>query len=194
MQKCPDEHELIELVKQGNRSAFRDLFQAYQLPVYNFVLRMLGASHDAEDVTQEVFVKAYRKINSLSESGHFSSWLFRIAKNEALNFMQRRKPRNTDSVEADYDRLDRQIAGENPEAVPSPAKQVESDELETLLQSALNGLPESLRTAFVLGVVEGYSYKEVAEVMKCSVGNVKARVFRARSLLSQQLGPILAES
>lgn len=193
MQKCPNEHELIGLVRQGDKSAFKELFEAYQLPVYNFLLRMLGAAHDAEDVTQEVFVKVYRKVASLNDVTHFSSWLFRIAKNEALNFAQRRRPRNTDSFQDDPDRLDRQLASENPEAQPSPHKQVESDELQTLLQTALDELPETMRITFVLGVLEGYSYREVAEVMRCSVGNVKARVFRARSLLSQQLRPLLDE-
>jgi len=187
LQKCANERELIAQVKCGNVSAFRKLFDAYHVPVYGFVLRFLGSAHDAEDVTQEVFVKAYRKIKSLRDARYFSSWLFRIAKNQALNYMERQRNKQVDSLEGDRERVERTSLNSDP--VHSPQDRVEMAELEGLLQSALNDLPETLRSAFVLGVIEGYSYKEVAEMLKCSVGNVKARVFRARSLLTSKLKP-----
>lgn len=188
MQKCANEQELIARVKSGDIAAFRTLFEAYHVPVYGFVLRFLGSAHDAEDVTQEVFVKAYRRIKSLRDARYFSSWLFRIAKNQALNYMERQRNKQVDSLEADRERVEHSL---NDEPAASPQDNVEMAELEGLLQSALNDLPETLRSAFVLGVIEGHSYKEVAEILKCSVGNVKARVFRARSLLTSKLKPEL---
>ncbi len=189
MQKCANEQELIARVKSGDIAAFRTLFEAYHVPVYGFVLRFLGSAHDAEDVTQEVFVKAYRRIKSLRDARYFSSWLFRIAKNQALNFMERQRTKQVDSLETERERVERSSLKEDPNS--SPQDRVEMAELEDLLQAALNELPETLRSAFVLGVIEGHSYKEVAEILKCSVGNVKARVFRARSLLTSKLKPEL---
>lgn len=174
-------------VKTGDMAAFRRLFDAYQAPVFRFVLRMLGSVHDAEDVTQEVFIKAFRKIDLLQESRYFSSWLFRIARNESLNYIERKKPKELESLDAQLERTDNRAEIPAMPGTPGPDRQTENTELQRHLQTALLELPELLRSAFVLGVIEGYSYVEVAEMMKCSVGNVKARVFRARALLTKKL-------
>ncbi len=189
MKLVSNEPELVEQAKQGNLKAFQKLFECYQTPVYNFILRMLGRPHDSEDVLQEVFVKMYRKLGTLKEPKFFSSWLFRIAKNETINFVNRYQSKDTDSIDEFEPGVAERLLTDESEAGSNPVEKAEQVELEAMLQSALSELPEEIRASFLLGVIEGYSYKEVSDILGCSIGNVKSRVFRARAFLSQKLRP-----
>ncbi len=152
---------------------------------------MLGRPHDSEDVLQEVFVKMYRKLRTLKEPKFFSSWLFRIAKNETINFVNRYQSKETDSIDELEPGVAERLLTDESEVGSNPVEKAEQVELEAMLQSALKELPEDIRASFILGVIEGYSYKEVSDMLGCSIGNVKSRVFRARALLSQRLRPQL---
>ncbi|NIV95698.1 sigma-70 family RNA polymerase sigma factor [candidate division KSB1 bacterium] len=191
MKTFSDEHELITQAQHGNTDAFKRLFDQYKLNVYNFVLRMLGEPHDAEDVVQEVFVKMYRKLATLRESRYFSTWLFSIARNESVNFLNRQRKKTMDSIDDENADLADKLISQDSSDVNSPHGRFETSELDELLQSALNELPEINRSAFILGVIEGYSYKDVSKMLGCSINNVKSRVFRARAQLSQRLRPYL---
>ncbi|MCG8608678.1 sigma-70 family RNA polymerase sigma factor [bacterium] len=189
MKLVSNEQELVEQAKQGNLMAFEKLFESYQTPVYNFILRMLGRQQDSEDVLQEVFVKIYQKLGTLREPKYFSSWLFRIAKNESINFATRYRAKDTDSIDELEPALAERFVTDESQSGSNPVEKTEQSELEDLLQAALNELPVNIRASFILGVIEGHSYKEVSKMLGCSIGNVKSRVFRARSLLSQKLQP-----
>ncbi|MFQ5640893.1 MAG: RNA polymerase sigma factor [bacterium] len=191
MKKKPlaHEHELIIQAKQGESDAFKKLFEFYSQKVYNFVLRMLGNSHDAEDIVQEVFVKMYRKLPSLRDPDYFSTWLFSVAKNESINFLNRQRRKNMDSIHNESENLAHKLAAKDDMQNPSPQGQSEYSDLEMHLQAALSEIPEINRSAFILGVIQGYSYNEVGKILGCSVSNVKSRVFRARMLLSKKLRP-----
>jgi RNA polymerase sigma-70 factor (ECF subfamily) len=183
---APD-YALIEQARQRQPEAFRKLFEIYKTPVYNFVARMIGQPQDAEDVVQEVFVKLYRKLATLREVRYFTTWMFSIAKNEAINYARKHRAQKwqmwSDSEkDEDYGRL-------APEHDHNPERQFAEQELEELLQTALSAVPEINRAAFILGVLEEYSYKEVAEMLGCSENNVKSRVFRARAVISEKLRP-----
>lgn len=187
----PNEHELIIQAQQGDSDAFKKLFDTYGTKVYNFVLRMLGKPHDAEDVVQEVFVKMYQKLPSLRETRYFSTWLFSIAKNESINFLNRHRRKNIDSIHDESENLANDLTVADNSESATPQGQAEYSDLQIQLQAALNEIPEINRSAFILGVIEGYSYKEVGKILGCSVTNVKSRVFRARALLSEKLGAYL---
>jgi RNA polymerase sigma-70 factor (ECF subfamily) len=185
---APD-YALIEQARQRQPEAFRKLFEIYKTPVYNFVARMIGQAQDAEDVVQEVFVKLYHKLGTLRETRYFTTWLFSIAKHEAFNYTRRHRKRKWQSL-AGAEMMDEQEV-----TVPvhehDPERETATRELDDLLQAALNAVPEVNRAAFILGVLEEYSYKEVAEMLGCSENNVKSRVFRARAIMSEKLGPYL---
>ena len=185
---APD-YALIEQARQRQPEAFRKLFEIYKTPVYNFVARMIGQPQDAEDVVQEVFVKLYYKLATLRELRYFTTWLFSIAKHEAFNYTRRHRKRKWQSL-ADSEMMEDQEV-----TVPvhehDPEREIENRELDDMLQTALNAVPEVNRAAFILGVLEEYSYKEVAEMLGCSENNVKSRVFRARAIMSEKLGPYL---
>lgn len=148
---------------------------------------MNGRQQDAEDILQEVFVKMFQKLPTLREARLFSSWLFRIAKNETINHLRKNRPWMRDSLD-DRDFTEKWRMPEK-ETHTNPDRKTEQQELEQKMQAALNELPEIVRAAFIMGVMEGYSYKEVAKSLGCSVNNVKTRVFRARTLLSKKLRP-----
>ncbi len=149
---------------------------------------MLGNDEEAADVTQEVFFKVYKKIQTLRDPGYFSTWLFSIAKNEAISLARQKKHKNHTSIDqSDDDDVQRQIQDYS---ILDPDKKLLNEEFERIFQNILSELPDIYRIAFILGVLEGYSYEEVAKIMNCSVGNVKSRVFRARSRIAQKLNKI----
>lgn len=184
-----NEAELINKAQQGETGAFKKLFDCYNIKVYNFVLRMVGKPYDAEDIVQEVFIKMYRKLTTLKDSKYFSTWLFSIARNESINFLSRVRAKNFDSLDDESENFSEKLTADEPSR--SPEQHSELSELEVKLLFALNELPEKNRTAFVLGVIEGQTYKDVSEILGCSINNVKSLVFRARSSLCQKLSPYL---
>lgn len=150
---------------------------------------MIGNEEDAEDVTQEVFFKAYKKLSSLRESRFFSTWLFSIAKNEAVTASRRKSKRLTMSIHEFDDGQEAVAFGDLP--VENPEKDIVSNEFEEIVQNILLEIPEIYRTAFILGAIQRYPYEEVAEMLGCSVGNIKSRVFRARAQIVKKLKKIM---
>ena len=189
--KIIDNEELIVAQAiEGDEKAFTSLYAAYKNPVYNFIYRMSGNEHDAADIVQEVFFKVYKKIKTLKNPRFFSTWLFSIAKNEAVSQARRKKNKTYYSLEDDENNgVMRQL--ENPEAL-HPDKMAQHGELEKHFQHILSQIPENYRTAFILGVLEEKPYEQVAQIMGCTVGNVKSRVFRARAHITQKLAKLYA--
>ncbi len=175
---------LFERARAQEPAAFQRLFELYKTPVHNFVARMIGRREDAEDVVQEVFVKLYHKLGTLREPKYFTTWLFSIAKNEAINYARKHRRKEVLALEPSAS-----VESETREPfADSAASNVEQilmeEETNDLLQNALAAVPEVNRAAFILGVLEEYSYKEVAEMLGCTENNVKSRVFRARAVIS----------
>jgi len=187
--RAENEQACIQRASQGNTEAFHRLYELYKLPVFHFITRMVGKPEDAEDITQEVFVRIYQRLPSLREPKAFSSWLFTTARNESINYLRKKGRRQASSLDAMQENtmlpqpMHQNSEKHNPEQIAAEG------EMASVVQQALSAIPEINRSAFVLGVLEGYSYKEVAEILGCSVNNVKLRVFRARALLSQKLKP-----
>jgi RNA polymerase sigma-70 factor (ECF subfamily) len=150
---------------------------------------MTGHRQDAEDILQEVFVKVYRNLSALRDVQAFNGWLFSTAKNESINHLRKHRRRQLDSLEQYHEgKMEPTTGSDDPRHANPEDKMVDAD-LQEVVQRALNEVPEIYRAAFILGVLEGYSYKEVAKILGCSVNNVKSRVFRARAMMSQKLRP-----
>ena len=188
-----DEAELVSELQAGSETAFDWLVTHYHGPVYNLALSMLGDVSDAADVTQEVFLKAFRGIRGFRQGSSLKTWLYRIAIREALNYkrwFKRHRSRET-SIEAGIEQ------GRGPRELENlgatPFDHLAAREIQSAVQEALQQVPYVFRTAVILRDLEGLSYEEVAEVLDCSVGTVKSRILRGRRALKELLEPLLGE-
>jgi RNA polymerase sigma-70 factor (ECF subfamily) len=177
----------------GDRAEFARLVDAYSSPIYRLGLRMLGTPQDAEDVLQNTFLSALTHLPKFEGRSSLSTWLYRIAANEALMLIRKKKPEVN---------LDDSQAGENDEdLLPTqfvdwsalPEDELLSGEGKKALDSAIETLPESLRIVFLLRDVEGLSIKETADALNLTETNVKTRLLRARMLLREQLSTYYGE-
>ncbi len=179
--QAENEQNLITKCRQGDRQAFNRLVMQYQHLVYNFLYRLGSGSHDVEDLAQEVFLKVFRSLRSLKDSGQFKSWLHKIAVRVYIDDLRQRK-RLQDHIVADDRVLDIQS---DPQA--GPAQTLERQEMGQMLQEAIERLPEEFRLAVVLREIQDLSYDEIATTLKCSPGTVRSRIFRGRQLLRNML-------
>ncbi|GMU92123.1 MAG: RNA polymerase sigma24 factor [Candidatus Hydrogenedentota bacterium] len=180
---------LVEECRKGDSSAFDELVRRYKDRVYGVVYRFLGNREDALDVSQEVFVRAYRSINGFRGNSKVYTWLYSIAANLARNRLRdaSRMGRNKGTS---LERLEEEAPGlvdATAESINNPRESAISEELQLLLQQCLAELPEHYRLAFVLRTFEDLSYDEIAEVMGCPVGTVKSRLNQARQMLRDRL-------
>ena len=190
MTQDDSDQQLVERVQAGDKSAFDLLVRKYQHRVLKLVSRFVSDAAEAEDVAQEAFLKAYRALASFRGDSAFYTWLYRIAINTAKNALvsNRRRPVDFDLDLQDpeqYDRHARLKEGDTPEGV------LLSEEIRSVVEKAMEQLPEDLRTAIVLRELEGLSYEEIAEAMDCPVGTVRSRIFRAREAIDRKLKPLL---
>ena len=173
-----DQH-LVTRVQQGDKRAFDLLVLKYQYRVHAIVGRFIRDSHEVEDITQEAFLKAYRALPRFRGDSQFYTWLFRIAVNTAKNYLVARS-RRPPSSDVNLDDAEFYAGSEQLKDLGTPENQLFRDELETVINKAIEELPEDLRTAVTLREYEGLSYEDIAGVMDCPVGTVRSRIFRGR--------------
>lgn len=174
-----DDIDLINSFKNGNKAVFGDIVLRYQDRIYNLCRYMLGNEHDAEDISQDTFIKAYRKLGEFQPNAALYTWLYRIAVNACID--HKRKP-FFESIFRRSDRGDETVI-EYPSVSPSPEKKYESKQIQSALEKALRKLSLKLRAAIVLKEIEGLSYDEIADTLDISIGTVKSRISRAREEL-----------
>jgi len=168
--------DLVARAKRGDVAAFEDLYRAHVGRVYALCLRIHANPTEAEDSTQEAFVRAWKKIGSFGERAAFGTWLHRLAVNVVLDRIRSEKRRSVETVDPAG-----VVDGELPErARTDPAIGID-------LERAIAGLPPGARTAFVLHDVEGYRHREIAEMTGTAEGTWKAQLHRARRLLREAL-------
>lgn len=185
---------LIARCQKADIAAFNEIVARYKGKIYNYVYRMTGNAEDAEDLTQEVFVRMYTSIGSFRAEASLSTWLFRIAGNLCVDAFRRGK-KERGIVHS----LDAPLPGDEDEGatrdVPDlsnePDRLLARKELGAHIQAALNKLPPKLRSAVVLHDVEGLAYEEIAQAEGVPLGTVKSRIFNARVALRQHLKPYL---
>lgn len=182
---------LVSRVQKGDKKAFDLLVRKYQHKVSNLVSRYVYDFSEIEDVTQEVFIKAYRAIGGFRGDSAFYTWLYRIAVNTAKNHLvaQSRRPPNTDLETGDAEQNE---SGKRMREIGTPESNALTRELADCVTRAMGDLPEDLRTAITLRELQGLSYEEIAVVMDCPIGTVRSRIFRAREAIDKQLRPLLS--
>jgi len=181
----PTEHadlQLVEAIQSGNAGAFDELMRRYKRPVLNFVYRMLGDAVEADDIAQDVFVRAYQHIGifqARKAEAKFSTWLFTLARNTVIDRIRWRKRHPTEPLE-----LIEQSAASTEAGV---AEQVSTREIGEHIAAAVATLPEDQKTALILAEYNGLSYTEIAQIMRCSQKSVEARLYRAKQTLRKRL-------
>ncbi len=182
-----DEMQLVRAAKQGDVAAFEELVRRYDRNVFRIANHITHNAEDAEDVVQEAFLKAYQNLDRFQEQSKFYTWLVRIAVNEALMKLRRRRSDKTVSMDQDIETEEDTIPREIADWSPNPEQQFKQEELKEILAKTIQGLPPSFRTVFVLRDVEGLSTEETAEALDLSVPAVKSRLLRARLQLRERL-------
>ena len=183
----PDDMALVEQAKQGSLDAFTELVNRYDRKIFRLTQHITGNREDAEDALQETFLKAFSHLSQFQGDSRFYTWLVRIAVNESL--MKLRKRRTTAAVSLDEgiptedDFVPREIASWD----PSPEQRYAQQELREILDRAVNSLPPIFRTVFVLRDLDQLSTEEVAQALNLSVPAVKSRLLRARLQLREKL-------
>ena len=181
------EKDLIRKAKQGDMHAFEELILKHEKIVYNLALRMMNHSEDAKDISQEVFLKAYRSLSNFDERSAFSTWIYRITHNTCIDEMRKRKGKQNYSLEEELENeegsMQRQIADEG----DTPEESLLREEQKSEILQALDSLSEEHKAAIVLRDVKGLSYEEIAEILELSLGTVKSRISRARNQLKIEI-------
>ncbi|MGE5725539.1 MAG: sigma-70 family RNA polymerase sigma factor [Acidobacteriota bacterium] len=182
-----DELSLVQAAKKGDVGAFGELVKRYDRNVFRIALHITQNREDAEDVVQDAFLKAYENLEQFQGQSKFYTWLVRIAVNEALMKLRRRRPERMVSldqeVQTEEDSMPREVADWS----PNPEQLYNQSELRDILGKTIQGLPPSFRTVFVLRDVEGLSTEETAQALELSVPAVKSRLLRARLQLRERL-------
>ena len=178
---------LVKRVQRGDKTAFDLLVRKYQHKVVKLVLRYVRNPADAEDIAQEAFIKAYRALPQFRGDSAFYTWMYRIAINTAKNSLA---SRDRSPIAYDLDLTDPeeshsvQTKLQDPD---TPEGMALTEEIRLIVNSAIEALPEELKTAIVLRELDGLSYEEIAAAMECPVGTVRSRIFRAREAIDKRL-------
>ncbi len=180
-EKAQNDLILVEQAKLGNEKAFSSLLNRYRDSIYFMILKMVNNPSDAEDLTIEAFGKAFRFIDSFTPDFAFSTWLFRIATNNCIDFIRKKQlsPSPIDQIQEDIDNMTVNIQSD----LPDPEERLINDQKIAVLREIVSQLKPRYRRLIELRYFKEYSYEEIAKEMKLPIGTVKAQLFRAKSLL-----------
>lgn len=173
------DEQLIKDIISGNQAAFKNLMEKYQLQVFRTVMGFVHLKEDAEEVTQDIFVRVYQSLSSFHHDAEFSTWLYRITVNTSLNFLRsNRKNRLLQSLEAIFSHRSEE---------KTPLEELEHAERDRRIRMAIDALPEKQRMAFILSRYEELPQKKIAAVMNRSEGAVEQLLQRAKENLQKKL-------
>ena len=181
-----DEHLLVTAAKSGDTASFEELVNRYEKKIFRLTMNITRNHEDAEDAMQDAFMKAYSHLNTFQEGSRFYTWLVRIAANEALMRLRKRRPNQfslDEPVEGDEDLMPREIEDWG----PSPEQRYAQSEMNEILNRVIDQLEPDFRVVFVLRDVEGLSTEETAKALGISEAAVKSRLLRGRLKLRQKL-------
>jgi len=188
------DQQLVERVQRGDKQAFALLVSKYQRKLLRLLSRLIRDPAEVEDVAQETFIKAYRALPSFRGDSAFYTWLYRIGVNTAKNYLVaqgRRAPTTTGFNSEEAETFD---DGEQLRDINTPERLMMTRQIGDTVETAMQALPEELKTAIVLREIEGLSYEEIASIMDCPIGTVRSRIFRAREAIAERLRPLLDTS
>ena len=178
-----EERRIIAQVCAGDANAFEALVVAYQKQVYNLALRTVGNEEDAADMTQEVFLRAYRALGTFRGESKFSVWLYRLTTNVCIDFLRSRRRHPTVSLTASEDDDEQPQFDLPADERTSPEQQLTRSEMRRAVARGLDSLPDDARRILILRELNGLSYAEIGKVLHLEAGTVKSRLFRARRKL-----------
>jgi len=177
----PEDIFLIEQVLTGNNDAYDNLMDRYEKAVFNLAYRIIGNYEDAADATQEAFIRAYRSLSTFRHDAKFSTWVCRIVTNICYDMLRKKKRQNIVSLHNDFDEDDNsEMDIPDPDITTNPLERVTRDELRSAIVEAIYSLDSSQRDVMVLRDIQGYSYKEISDLLSLAEGTVKSRLNRAR--------------
>jgi RNA polymerase sigma-70 factor, ECF subfamily len=175
--------DLVRRCQRGDAAAFEELYRAHAARLYSLLLRMVGGTEDAEDLLQDVFLQAHRKLDSFRGDSSLGTWLYRLAVNQCLDYLRGRHSKMTRVTESFEDEAVQEPASPTP-VIPAAISRVD-------LERSIARLPEGCRLAFVLHDVEGFAHHEVAGLLGISEGTSKSQVHKARLKLRSMLSGVV---
>lgn len=178
-----EERDIIAKVLQGDINRFESLVLAYEKKIYNLCLRMTSSREDASDLTQEAFLKAYRRLDTFKGDSSFYLWIYKIASNTCLDFLRREKKRRSDSLTYE-DESGQLIETELPDVRYSPELLMDKRNMRESINAGLRELSPEHRNILIMREIGGFSYSEIAEALGITGGTVKSRISRARRQLA----------
>lgn len=184
---------LVERTVAGDQRAYGLLVLKYQRRIQRLIGRMVRDVDLVEDIAQETFVRAYRALHQFRGDAQFYTWLYRIAVNTAKKFLLelKRDPTVTESFLANDDDDETSRSKNEPTTDETPESVLAAKEIASVVNAAMDDLPEELKQAVTLREIEGLSYEEIAMAMDCPIGTVRSRIFRAREAISAKVRPLL---
>lgn len=185
---------LVERAQSGDAQAFDRLVQKYQRKLERLLSRFIHDHAEIEDVAQEAFIKAYRALPTFRGESAFYTWLYRIGINTAKNHLVAKGRRTPTTTAFDADEAELFDEADQLRDINTPERLMQSRQIGQTVNSAIESLPEELRTAIVLREIDGLSYEEIADEMNCPIGTVRSRIFRAREAVAEKLRPLLDTS
>ncbi|QUH21149.1 RNA polymerase sigma factor [Alkaliphilus sp. B6464] len=177
------EASLIEQSKAGDIDSFEQLIAAHQKKAFNIAYRILGNLEDANDVTQEALIKAYKGIRKFNGKSSFSTWLYTIVNNACIDFIRKNRKTNVTYLDREYETEEGSYKLQMYGNEETPEELFEKKEVQKLVHEAINKLSYEHRRIIVLRDIEQFSYQEISQILNCSEGTVKSRINRARSNL-----------
>ena len=181
-----EDSRLIHRALKGDNTAYKKLMEKYHDPIYAFVLKMVHDRSQVEDLTQEAFIKAFSSLHNFNEEYAFSTWLYKIATNNCIDYI-RKKKLPTYSIDKPIESRDGEYLFELPDQTFAADREIIADQRSRLLAAAIRKLPEKYRKVIQLRHVEEQTYEEIATALKLPIGTVKAHIFRAREMLYKSL-------
>ena len=177
------EQQLLQAAQRGREDAFEELVRLYEKRVYHLALRMCGNAEDAYEIAQEAFLSVWKGLRFFRGESSFSTWLYRLTSNAAIDFLRRQRRQGADGPSLDDEDTFVEVADPS----PSPHQQAETLELRQALVQGLNTLSPEHRQVLLLRELQGLSYEEIAACLELDLGTVKSRIARAREKLRKYL-------
>jgi RNA polymerase sigma-70 factor (ECF subfamily) len=181
-----EDSRIIQEALKGDDAAYKKLMNKYHDAIFNFIYRMVRDKHQVEDLTQEAFIKAFASLKSFNDEYAFSTWLYKIATNNSIDYIRRRKLQMY-SIDKPIEAADSDYSFELPDETYQADKDIIRGQRAQLLNEAIAALPEKYRKVIQLRHVEERTYEEIAKQLKLPIGTVKAHIFRAREILYKAL-------
>ena len=186
----PTDEALVRSVLSGDRDRFEHLVERYQTRLVNYLYRMVRNLEEAHDLSQEVFIRVYQALDRYDSQYRFSTWLFRVAQNAAIDVIRKRRIHLVPLTRRADEGSEATVDLELPDGKPSALEALQSRELDASIRAAIDSLPWEYRELILLRHYGELAYEEIAEVKAMPLGTVKNKLFRARQLLKQRLlGP-----